>query len=163
MFDVCFSGFASLFLNESGQRRRVEQVTLGFVTPPSQAILPRTSAPPRNPKDYADFLDVLITRFGRYFEWIQLWDQPNKVSEWDRTLDPDWNVFCHMIGGAAYWMQQRGKRTLLAGMSPFDPPRSAPYPLPPGVPMYLGLKAASGAEKRGYHPFPYPTAVASRP
>jgi CDP-paratose 2-epimerase len=90
-------------------------------TPPAQAILPRASAPPRNPKDYADFLDVLITRFGRYFEWIQLWDQPNKISEWDRTLDPDWNVFCHMIGGAAYWMQQRGKRTLLAGMSPFDP------------------------------------------
>jgi CDP-paratose 2-epimerase len=92
-----------------------------LATPPAQAILPRTSAPPRNPKDYADFLDVLITRFGRYFEWIQLWDQPNKISEWDRTLDPDWNVFCHMIGGAAYWMQQRGKKTLLAGMSPFDP------------------------------------------
>jgi CDP-paratose 2-epimerase len=90
-------------------------------TPPAEAVLPRTSAPPRDPKAYADFLDVLITRFGKYFEWIQLWDQPNKVSEWDRTLDPDWNVFCHMIGGAAYWMQQRGKRTLLAGMSPFDP------------------------------------------
>ena len=90
-------------------------------TPPSQGVAPRTSSPPRNPKAYADFLDVLITNYGKYFEWIELWNEPNNASKWDRTLDPQWYVFCEMIGGAAYWARQRGKKTLLAGMGPVDP------------------------------------------
>ena len=90
-------------------------------TPPSQGLAPRTSSPPRYPKAYADFLDVLITNFGQYFEWIELWNEPNNANKWDRTLDPQWFVFCEMIGGAAYWAQQRGKKTLLAGMGPVDP------------------------------------------
>jgi gluconate 2-dehydrogenase alpha chain len=51
----------------------------------------------------------------------------------------------------------------LAGSSPFEAPRSAPYPMPPGVPMYLGVLLSEGAKKLGYHPHPYPTAVNSRP
>jgi choline dehydrogenase-like flavoprotein len=47
--------------------------------------------------------------------------------------------------------------------TPFDPPRSKPYPMPPGVPMLVGLLGSEGATKLGYHPFPYPTAVNSRP
>ncbi len=35
--------------------------------------------------------------------------------------------------------------------------------MPPGVPMYCALKAAAGATAIGLHPFPYPTAVNSRP
>ena len=49
------------------------------------------------------------------------------------------------------------------GSDPFAPPRSRPYVMPPGPPMYVALLAAKGAEKLGYHPFPYPTAVNSRP
>jgi gluconate 2-dehydrogenase alpha chain len=49
------------------------------------------------------------------------------------------------------------------GSDPFAPPRSRPYVMPPGVPMYTALLAAEGASKLGYHPFPYPTAVNSRP
>jgi len=49
------------------------------------------------------------------------------------------------------------------GSDPFAPPRSRPYPMPPGVPMYTALLAAEGASKLGYNPFPYPTAVNSRP
>ncbi len=50
-----------------------------------------------------------------------------------------------------------------AGSDPFAPKRSRPYPMPPGAPMYAALLAAEGATKAGYHPFPYPTAVNSRP
>lgn len=46
---------------------------------------------------------------------------------------------------------------------PFAPLRSGPYPMEPGVPMYSALVLAEGATKQGYHPFPYPTAVNSRP
>ena len=90
-------------------------------TPLSQAVAPRVSAPPWDPKAYGDFIDVLITQLGSCFEWIELWNEPDRLSEWDRTLDPHWQTFCAMIGGAAYWAQRRGKRTVLAGLDAFDP------------------------------------------
>ena len=90
-------------------------------TPPSLGVVPRIAAPPRDPKAYADFLDEMITHFGDYFEWVELWNEPNNVSEWDWTLDPKWWIFSEMVGCAAYWAQQRGKKTVLAGMSPVDP------------------------------------------
>jgi CDP-paratose 2-epimerase len=90
-------------------------------TPPSLGIVPKTSAPPRTPKAYADFIDVMITQFGNYFEWVELWNEPTNISEWDWTLDPSWQIFAEMVGGAAYWASQRGKKTVLAGMSPIDP------------------------------------------
>ncbi len=51
----------------------------------------------------------------------------------------------------------------LDGSDPFAPKRSRPYAMPPGAPMYAALLASKGAATAGYHPFPYPTAVNSRP
>jgi CDP-paratose 2-epimerase len=90
-------------------------------TPPSIGIKPKTSAPPVNPKDYADFVDVVISHYGKYFEYVELWNEPNNLAEYDFTLDPDWNIFCEMVGSAAYWCKQKGKKTVLGGMSPIDP------------------------------------------
>ncbi|MCC9166197.1 NAD-dependent epimerase/dehydratase family protein [Pontibacter harenae] len=90
-------------------------------TPPSIGEKPRTSSPPKDRKAYADFLDVFITDLGEHFEWVELWNEPNNQVEYDFTLDYGWNKFAEMIGGAAYWCQQRGKKTLLGGMSPIDP------------------------------------------
>ncbi|MBC5775131.1 GDP-mannose 4,6-dehydratase [Pontibacter sp. KCTC 32443] len=90
-------------------------------TPPSIGEKPRTSAPPKDKKAYADFLDVFITDHGQHFEWVELWNEPNNQVEYDFTLDYGWNKFAEMVGGAAYWCQQRGKKTLLGGMSPIDP------------------------------------------
>lgn len=101
--------------------RRVS-VTPCFVdTPPGWGVAPKTSAPPGNLKAYADFLDVLITRYGRFFEWIELWNEPNDPHRWDAELDPYWLKFSEMIGNAAYWAQHRGKKTVLGGMRPIDP------------------------------------------
>lgn len=49
----------------------------------------------------------------------------------------------------------------------FASPRSAPYPMPPGVPMYLGLLLAEGARRTSFaggplHPHAYPAAITSR-
>lgn len=101
--------------------QEVEILPCFLYTPPSLGVVPKTAAPPRQPKAYADFVDEMITRFGQYFNWVELWNEPNNVSEWDWTLDPQWWVFSEMVGSAAYWAQQRGKKTLLAGMSPVDP------------------------------------------
>src|SRR3954447_92700 len=46
-------------------------------TPPSLGIVPKFSSPPLSPKTYADFIDVVITRFGEFFDWIELWNRPN--------------------------------------------------------------------------------------
>jgi CDP-paratose 2-epimerase len=90
-------------------------------TPPSMGIEAKTASPPQNVKDYADTLDLLITDYGQYFEYIELWNEPNNKSEWDFTLDPGWKKFADMIIKAAYWSHERGKKTVLGGMSPIDP------------------------------------------
>lgn len=101
--------------------RRVNVMPCFVDTPPGWGVAPKTSAPPGNLKSYADFLDVLITKYGRYFEWIELWNEPNDPRKWDAELDPYWMKFSEMIGNAAYWAQHRGKKTVLGGMKPIDP------------------------------------------
>jgi choline dehydrogenase-like flavoprotein len=51
----------------------------------------------------------------------------------------------------------------LAGASPFDPPRSRPYPLPPLPIKPVGVLAERGARKMGWTAFPAPMAILSRP
>ncbi len=50
-----------------------------------------------------------------------------------------------------------------AGANPFDPPRSKPYPLPPMPVKSSGVLFEQAARKLGYHPFPAPVAVISKP
>ena len=51
----------------------------------------------------------------------------------------------------------------LAGASPFDPPRSKPYPMPPLPVKSSGVIFERAARKLGWHPFPAPMAILSRP
>jgi choline dehydrogenase-like flavoprotein len=51
----------------------------------------------------------------------------------------------------------------LAGASPFDPPRSKPYPMPPLPVKGSGVLFERAAWKLGYHPFPAPMAILSKP
>ncbi|HWE00829.1 MAG TPA: NAD-dependent epimerase/dehydratase family protein [Tepidisphaeraceae bacterium] len=101
--------------------RRVNVLPCFLYTPPSWGIAPKTSSPPVDPHAYADFLDLMITRFGKHFEWVELWNEPNNLRAWDVTLDPYWFNFSTMIGAAAYWARQRGKKVALGGMNPIDP------------------------------------------
>ena len=50
----------------------------------------------------------------------------------------------------------------LAGASPFDPPRSKPYPLPPMPIKSSGVLLERGARKLGWHAFPAPLAIISQ-
>src|SRR5690348_9880217 len=50
----------------------------------------------------------------------------------------------------------------LAGASPFDPPRSKPYPMPPLPVKSSGVLLERGARKLGLHPFPAPMAIVSQ-
>jgi choline dehydrogenase-like flavoprotein len=51
----------------------------------------------------------------------------------------------------------------LAAASPFDPPRTRPYPMPPLPVKSSGVLLERGARKLGLHPFPAPMAIASQP
>jgi len=51
----------------------------------------------------------------------------------------------------------------LAGVNPFEPPRSKPYPLPPLPVKSSGVLFERAARKLGYHPFPAPMAILSQP
>jgi len=51
----------------------------------------------------------------------------------------------------------------LAGVSPFDPPRSKPYPMPPLPVKSSGVLFERAARKLGWHPFPAPMGILSQP
>lgn len=101
--------------------RQVQILPCFLYTPPSEGLAFKTSSPPKNTQAYADFLDVMIDRYGQYFEWVELWNEPNNRTEYDFTMDYSWNRFAQMIIKAAYWSKNKGKKTLLGGMSPIDP------------------------------------------
>ena len=50
----------------------------------------------------------------------------------------------------------------LADASPFDPPRTKPYPMPPLPVKSSGVLFERGARKLGLHPFPAPMAINSQ-
>jgi CDP-paratose 2-epimerase len=118
------------FLTEEGEEwytwllphlaQHVDLLPCFTFTPPSLGIAKRSSAPPRNPKDYADWLDLMLTRHGDCFEYAELWNGPNDVALYEWTLDPDWRIFTEMVGGAAHWLKHRGKKTVLGGIWPID-------------------------------------------
>ena len=56
-------------------RKRGDILPCFLYTPPCLGMVPKFSSPPRTPKSYADFIDVMITRFGEYFDWVELWNR----------------------------------------------------------------------------------------
>jgi CDP-paratose 2-epimerase len=90
-------------------------------TPPSLSRTGRASGAPHRLKDYADFVDHVLSRYGDHFRHIELWNEPNNLLDWDWRYDTDWLLFCEMVGAAAHWAEHRGWKAVLGGPSPFDP------------------------------------------
>jgi CDP-paratose 2-epimerase len=92
-----------------------------FNTPPSLGIVPETFSPPRNPSAFADFLESFILKHGKHFDFLELWNEPNNRSWYDRFLDESYLLFSQMIILAADTAHKNGKKTVLGGISPIDP------------------------------------------
>jgi CDP-paratose 2-epimerase len=90
-------------------------------TPPELGLMPKTSSPPRDPQAYGAFVHRVLSEYGEHFPYVELWNEPNNYIEWDWTVDPEWKIFAEMIGGAAERAATLGVRSVLGGMSPFDP------------------------------------------
>jgi CDP-paratose 2-epimerase len=92
-----------------------------YNTPESLGIKPERSSPPRNPGDFAVFIDTFLTRYGKHFKYVELWNEPNNWNAYDHTLDESWEIFSSMMILAAEKARQHGKKTVLGGISPIDP------------------------------------------
>jgi CDP-paratose 2-epimerase len=90
-------------------------------TPPSLSRTGRSSGAPQRLKAYADFVDHILSRYGDHFRHVELWNEPNNLLDWDWRADPDWSLFCEMVGAATYWVEHHGWKAVLGGPSPFDP------------------------------------------
>ncbi|HLN56865.1 MAG TPA: NAD-dependent epimerase/dehydratase family protein [Bacteroidales bacterium] len=92
-----------------------------FYTPPSLGIVPDVASPPNDPTEFASFIDVFINKFGSYFEYVELWNEPNNREKYDYTLDESYEIFSQMVRLAANGVRKKGKKTVLGGISPIDP------------------------------------------
>ncbi|MGR3480256.1 NAD-dependent epimerase/dehydratase family protein [Salipiger marinus] len=90
-------------------------------TPPSLSRTGRSSGAPHRLRDFADFVDLILTRHGRHFEAVELWNEPNNLLDWDWRADPDHCLYSDMMIDAAHWVRARGFPVVLGGPSPFDP------------------------------------------
>jgi CDP-paratose 2-epimerase len=92
-------------------------------TPPSITLDPSlgsASVPPRDTKAFADFLDVVMDRWGDGFDCIELWNEPNNPYKWRRSFDPDYRRFAEMVIQAGHWVRYRGKKAVLGGKCLLD-------------------------------------------
>ncbi|WFU11655.1 NAD-dependent epimerase/dehydratase family protein (plasmid) [Rhizobium sp. CB3090] len=101
--------------------KRIDLLPCIHYTPPSLSRTGRSSGAPLILKDYADFIDHVLTRYGQYFSHVELWNEPNNLLDWDWRNDRDYLLFCEMVGAAAYWADRRGWKPVLGGPCPFDP------------------------------------------
>jgi gluconate 2-dehydrogenase alpha chain len=85
------------------------------------------------------------------------------VQDWGLSyedLEPYYTLFEDLFGVSGEAGNVKGVKRVEG--NPFEPYRSAPYPLPPLEPTELGLVFRKAATSLGYHPFPMPAANASR-
>ncbi|MFL5257878.1 MAG: GDP-mannose 4,6-dehydratase, partial [Rhodopila sp.] len=101
--------------------RKLELLPCIHYTPPSLSRTGRSSGPPRRLRDFADFVDQILTRYGDNFEHVELWNEPNNLLDWDWREDNEWLLFSEMAGEAAWWVRERGWKPVLGGPCPFDP------------------------------------------
>jgi choline dehydrogenase-like flavoprotein len=57
----------------------------------------------------------------------------------------------------------QGDRSRMPARTLAEAPRDHQFPLPPNPPMLAGIRLAEGAARLGYHAYPFPMAVNSRP
>jgi beta-xylosidase len=56
-------------------------------------------------------------------EAVMFWNEPNNLSHWDFSIDPEWQVFSDMVKAAsqAVSSEAKGLTRILGGISPIDP------------------------------------------
>lgn len=105
------------------KRSGLEVLLSVWHTPPSISMDPArgsASVPPARTRDYADFIDTVITRWGDAFHTLELWNEPNNPMKWSSLYDPHYSHYASLVIDAGNWARQRGKRTVLGGVTLLD-------------------------------------------
>jgi CDP-paratose 2-epimerase len=113
------------FTSEIGRKTEARLIPSLYYTPPEIALKnskgeAKTSHPPRDLSTYAKFADEMIMRYGKYFDWVQLWNEPNWKPYWEWDLDPDGKLYAEMAGQAADVVHAHGKKAAMGGLSPYE-------------------------------------------
>jgi gluconate 2-dehydrogenase alpha chain len=90
--------------------------------------------------------------------------QDMTIQDWGisyQELEPYYDRFEKTAGISGQAGNVKGQR--VEGGNPFEAPRQNSYPLPPLERSLANDLFAAGAKSQGWHPFPMPTANASRP
>src|SRR5437588_2968202 len=106
--------------------------------------------------------DAKTPRFWRHdFKGLSLYGPvPGaNVADWPLTYDD----LAPYYDEVEMHLGVQGDVTKIPASTLAQAPRSRQFPLPPNPPMYAGTLLAQGAASLGYHAYPFPMAVASRP
>ena len=100
---------------------RFEVLPCLHYTPPDLSEDGRTASPPRDLKALADFVDLVCDRYGEHFIWLEALERAEQhprlgLAAGSRLAQ----ILERMLGGAAYWAQQRGKHVVLPASCPTD-------------------------------------------
>ena len=85
------------------------------------------------------------------------------IQDWGITydeLEPYYDKFEYTAAISGKAGNLKGQ--IVEGGNPFEAPRAREYPLPPLTPILASVMFADASEELGYHPFPRPSANASR-
>lgn len=89
-------------------------------TPPSWGIESSCASPPKELERYGWAVDQVCRRWGSYFEYLEVWNEPNSSAYWMRSLDPDLSQFALLAKIGASVIHAAGKKAVLGGPSPID-------------------------------------------
>lgn len=86
-------------------------------TAPRLGIQPTINSPPRDPLSYVQLVLDVCSMFGNNINKIEHWNEWNLVTDWQEELDPEYDIFTHMIAMGALVAKHFGKMNILGGMA----------------------------------------------
>jgi len=112
--------------NKMGKESGARILPCLIFTPPEKARKDSegralTSYPPKDVSEYVNFVDTIIKNYGNYFDWVQVWDQPNSSNYWDERLDPDWKIYAELALRSAEAIHDGDKKAITGGLAPLEP------------------------------------------
>ncbi len=122
---------------------------------------PDVNTMPKTVGGAAVHADMKYPRFNRV-DFRMASELESKGVRYDGAAFADWPISYDELEPFYLEAERLSGVQGLAGSDPFASPRSAEYPMPPGLPMYVASVLSEGARSLGYHPFPYPGAHNSR-
>ncbi|HVZ60771.1 MAG TPA: GMC family oxidoreductase [Terriglobales bacterium] len=113
------------------------------------------AAYPRLLPDIFELYSKTVERYG-----AKRLPENHSVQDWGLTWDeiePYYAKTEKLLGVCGKAGNLKGKK--IDGGNIFEGPRSTEYPMPPGLPCYMGVLFTDATKKLGYHPYPLTAAI----